>query len=138
MQKFAEKAAEQVQEDLTRFKMPLKFGQPIYGTEKSDMIEFMGPGMIVLLSFFGTTAVTSIAFLSERREGSLERTLVAGASPAEFIFAQVLIVVFLLASQLLVTCLMGFWIFEMPMQGNYFWAISLLFLQGICGMKILF
>jgi len=49
--------------------LPIKFEKPIYGTEKTDMIEFVGPGLMVFIVFFATMSITSMAFLSERREG---------------------------------------------------------------------
>lgn len=49
--------------------LPIKFEKPIYGNEKTDMIEFVGPGLMVFIVFFATMSITSMAFLSERREG---------------------------------------------------------------------
>jgi hypothetical protein len=67
--KFAETVAFTFGEDLSRFKLPVRFEQPIYGTEKADMIEFVGPGLMIFIVFFATMSITSMAFLSERREG---------------------------------------------------------------------
>ncbi len=67
--KFAETVAYTFGEDLSRFKLPVRFEQPIYGTEKADMIEFVGPGLMIFIVFFATMSITSMAFLSERREG---------------------------------------------------------------------
>lgn len=51
--------------------MPVKFEEPIYGREKADMIEFVGPGLMIFIVFFATMSITSMAFLSERSEGNL-------------------------------------------------------------------
>ena len=53
--------------------LPIKFEKPIYGNEKTDMIEFVGPGLMVFIVFFATMSITSMAFLSERREGMVFR-----------------------------------------------------------------
>ena len=67
--KFAETVAYTFGEDLSRFKLPVRFEKPIYGSEKADMIEFVGPGLMIFIVFFATMSITSMAFLSERREG---------------------------------------------------------------------
>lgn len=69
MFKFAETVAYTFGEDLSRFKLPVRFEKPIYGSEKADMIEFVGPGLMIFIVFFATMSITSMAFLSERREG---------------------------------------------------------------------
>lgn len=53
------------------FQMPIKFEKPIYGSEKTDMVEFVGPGLMVFIVFFATMTISSMAFISERREGEI-------------------------------------------------------------------
>lgn len=114
--------------------LPIRFEKPIYGTEKTDMIEFVGPGLMVFIVFFATMSITSMAFLSERREGTLERSLIVGMTPTEFIISQIINITFLLVVQITLTVVMGFWIFSFPMKGSYFLAVAMMFCQGLCGM----
>lgn len=67
--RFAKLVGDAIGGKLAGFKLPIKFEKPIYGTEKTDMIEFVGPGLMVFIVFFATMSITSMAFLSERREG---------------------------------------------------------------------
>lgn len=67
--RFAKIVGDAIGGKLAGFKLPIKFEKPIYGTEKTDMIEFVGPGLMVFIVFFATMSITSMAFLSERREG---------------------------------------------------------------------
>ncbi|KPM02604.1 ABC transporter sub-family A-like protein 2 [Sarcoptes scabiei] len=108
------------------YKLPIKFEKPIYGGEKTDMVEFVGPGLMVFIVFFATMSITSMAFLSERREGTLERSMIVGLTPTEFIIAQIINITFLLIVQITLTVVMGFWIFEFPMKGSYVLAVAMM------------
>jgi hypothetical protein len=59
--------------------------------------------------------------------------MISGVTSTEFIVAQIINVTFLLITQIALTVVMGFWIFEFPMNGSYFLAVVMMFLQGICG-----
>lgn len=67
--RFVEMAGKALGSEIPGYKLPIKFEKPIYGSEKTDMIEFVGPGLMVFIVFFATMSITSMAFLSERREG---------------------------------------------------------------------
>ena len=54
-------------------------------------------------------------------------------TPTEFIIAQIINITFLLIVQIILTVVMGFWIFDFPMKGSYVLAIAMMFLQGLCG-----
>lgn len=67
--RFVENAGKLFGGHFSGYKLPIKFEKPIYGGEKTDMVEFVGPGLMVFIVFFATMSITSMAFLSERREG---------------------------------------------------------------------
>ena len=70
--RFVDTASKTFGGDISGYQLPIKFEKPIYGSEKTDMVEFVGPGLMVFIVFFATMSITSMAFLSERREGNLE------------------------------------------------------------------
>src|SRR5699024_2806962 len=60
--RFVETAGKAFGGEVAGFKLPIKFEKPIYGTEKTDMVEFVGPGLMVFIVFFATMSITSMAF----------------------------------------------------------------------------
>jgi hypothetical protein len=56
----------------------LKLEKPIYGDKSPTFTEFMAPGVILSIAFLAAVALTALAFVMERKEGLLERSLVAG------------------------------------------------------------
>lgn len=69
--------------------------------------------------------------------GTLERSMIVGMTPTEFIIAQIINITFLLIVQIILTVVMGFWIFDFPMKGSYVLAVAMMFLQGLCGKRFL-
>ncbi|KAL3219528.1 hypothetical protein MRX96_030291 [Rhipicephalus microplus] len=73
-------------------------------------------------------------FVSEQKEGLLERSWVAGVRPFEVILAHVIcqfLVMFVQVAGLLV---FTFLVFEIPSRGPFVWVVLLTLLQGCCGM----
>ena len=60
------------------FEFPVRFETPIYGRQSPSFTEFMAPGVLLSISFLAAVALTALAFVMERKEGLLERSLVAG------------------------------------------------------------
>lgn len=52
--------------------------KPIYGERAPTFTEFMAPGVVLSIAFLAAVALTALAFVMERKEGLLERSLVAG------------------------------------------------------------
>lgn len=65
--------------------------------------------------------------------GTLERSMIVGMTSIEFLIAQIFNITFLLVLQIFLTVVMGFWVFQFPMNGSYILAAIMLFLQGLCG-----
>ena len=65
--------------------------------------------------------------------GTLERSMISGVTSTEFIVSQIINVTLLLVIQIALTAIMGFWIFDFPMNGSYILAVTMMFLQGIAG-----
>ena len=63
---------------------------PILGTEDSDFREVVTPGMICASIYFIAMALTSESFITERSQGLLERSWVAGVLPFEIIASYIM------------------------------------------------
>ncbi|RWS13298.1 ABC transporter G family member 20-like protein [Dinothrombium tinctorium] len=109
--------------------------KPIYGERKQSLTEFMTPGNILVFLFFSAAASTALVFVMERKEGMLQRAIVAGVNPLEFLAAHLLQQVFILIGQIAIMLFFTFYVFEMPNNGSMITAVVLIILQGICGMS---
>lgn len=116
------------------FELPIKFDHPIYGGKDPSFTEFMAPGVLLSIAFLAAVALTALAFVMERKEGLLERSLVAGVTSYEFLLSHVLTQILVLGVQIFLLLIFTFLVFEVPSQGPFIWVILLTLLQGSCGM----
>jgi len=116
------------------FEFPVKFDKPVYGGASPSFTEFMAPGVLLSIAFLAAVALTALAFVMERKEGLLERSLVAGVSSYEFLFSHVLTQLLVLSVQIALLLVFTFLVFGIPSSGLFIWVILLTLLQGSCGM----
>lgn len=114
--------------------LPVQLEEPIYGIQNPTFTEFMAPGVLLSIAFLAAVALTAIALVQERKEGSLERCLVAGVSSTEFIMSHVFTQLLVLHVQILLLLIFTFLVFEVPSRGPFIWVILLTLGQSTCGM----
>ena len=76
---FSAEVAVEMGQNPSAFEFPVKFETPVYGSQSPSFTEFMAPGVVLSISFLAAVALTALAFVMERKEGLLERSLVAGS-----------------------------------------------------------
>ena len=135
MMKFAEEVAIRSNTNPESIKIPLTFETPVYGNRDESMRDFVLPGCYVLISFFSTGAVTSHLILEERRDGLLERSLVAGITAFEFLLSHTLTQFLILCLQIIIMLLMPFVVFDRQITGSLTLLIALALSQGFCGIS---
>ena len=119
------------------FKPPIAFGPPVYGIQQTSVAvveTFIAPGALIMIAFFATTIVSCHLLIHEIRQQLIERALIAGATTAEFLFSHILIQSTILMVQLLLVFITAFYLFRMPYLGSLPLSISLICLQGLCGL----
>lgn len=114
--------------------LPVELEEPIYGIREPTFTEFMAPGVLLSIAFLAAVALTAIALVQERKEGVLERSLVAGVTSTEFIMSHVITQLLVLHVQVFLLLIFTFLVFEIPSRGPFFWVIQLTLLQSSCGM----
>uniref|UniRef100_A0A6G1S9A6 ABC transporter G family member 23 n=1 Tax=Aceria tosichella TaxID=561515 RepID=A0A6G1S9A6_9ACAR len=114
--------------------LPVEQEKPIYGDREPTFTEFMAPGVLLSIAFLAAVALTAIALVQERKEGVLERSLVAGVTSTEFIMSHVITQLLVLHVQVFLLLMFTFLVFEIPSRGYFFWVILLTLLQSSCGM----
>ena len=111
---------------------PIDITEIVYGSmDFSSITELITPGIVILIAFFSTAAVTGLSLILERKDGLLERSLVAGVQPIECLLSHVMTQTMVLIVQQLLLFLTIFYLFEVPSRGPIGWVFLLCFLQGL-------
>lgn len=104
------------------------------GNENPTVTEFMAPAFIMSLSFFASIATAALTLVLERKDGLLQRSLVSGVYPNEYILSHVITQTVVVIFQIILVLLMAFFIFHIPNRGPVFWISVLIVMQGVAGM----
>ncbi|RWS06338.1 ABC transporter G family member 23-like protein [Dinothrombium tinctorium] len=108
---------------------------PVYGTLKPSFRDYSTPGLILGIIYILATGLTSLAFVLERKEGLLERTLVAGIRYHQILMAHIFFQVCIILMQVALVLIVVYAVFDISQRGNLFWVITLTLLQGLTGMS---
>lgn len=113
---------------------PLVVDKVIHGTLNPSVTEFFTPGIIVLVAYYGTTALTALSLVLERKDGLLERSVVAGVTSQEYLLSHILthVIVLIIQQILMITYCIS--IYQITFKGALIDVILLAFCQGIGGM----
>ncbi|CAF0918390.1 unnamed protein product [Adineta steineri] len=114
---------------------PVIIEKPIYGDISPKFLNFAAPGMMLSIIFFLAIGLTALMFVVEKKEGLLERSLIAGVTTIEIMFAHIIVKFFIQCIQVTLVMVFVHFIFEVEFKGSLFLAMTLIFLQGICGMS---
>jgi len=115
--------------------LPIKIGKPIYGDKEPTFTEFMAPGVVLTIAFLATVALTALAFVLERKDGIMERVLVSGVTPFEFLMSHIVTQLCVIVVQVALLLIFTFLVFDIPSRGPFIWVILLTMAQAICGME---
>ncbi|EFX70382.1 ABC protein, subfamily ABCH [Daphnia pulex] len=114
--------------------IPVEFLDPVYGKKDTPFTEFMAPGLIISIVYFMAVSLTAGVFVSERKQGLLDRCLVAGVTMTEILIGQLINQFSILIGQTTLVFLCMLLAFNIPCHGNLALAVFITFLQGFVGM----
>jgi len=95
----------------------------------------MAPGVILTMLLMTTSVLTVLSLILERREGLLERSLVAGIQSWEFAISHICTQVFVVIAQVALMLVVTFHVFNLVNNGSFIWVYALTVLQGIIGIS---
>ena len=104
--------------------LPLDIAEPIYGDRDPSFIDFLAPGIMTLVCFMFSTILTTMAFVGERHDGTLDRIFAAGTRPSEVLIGHLGAFSVILIGQVTVVIAIATLGFDIPINGS----IALLFL----------
>jgi ABC-type multidrug transport system permease subunit len=108
---------------------------PIYGEENPQFINYMAPGIMVVIIFTITIGLTGLMFVIEKKEGLLDRSWVAGVHTIEIMMAHITAKLAIMAVQITLLLLISNLVFGIIIKGPIIMAALLLLLQGFTGMS---
>ncbi|KAI9556290.1 ABC protein [Daphnia sinensis] len=114
--------------------IPVTFLDPIYGQRKPSFTEYVTPGVILGIIYFLALALTSAVFLTERKSGVQDRSIVAGVQMTEYMMAHFVNQLTVLLGQTFFVYLFALIVFNTACHGNLALVIFITLLQGLCGM----
>ncbi|XP_039995091.1 ABC transporter G family member 23 [Xiphias gladius] len=115
--------------------LPIKFEEPIYGSQNTDFTTFVTPGAVLSITFYLAVGLTALSFVLERKEGLLDRCWVAGVSSLETMLAHLFSQLFVISVQITLLLLFILLVFKMPNEGSLALVIILIVLQGVTGIS---
>ncbi|KAK7080025.1 hypothetical protein SK128_016282 [Halocaridina rubra] len=120
---------------ISKLALPIKVHDPVYGSmASSTFTEFMAPGVILTITYFMAVGLTALSFITERKEGLLDRSWVAGVQSSEVMLAFLVTQMFVMLVQIALILVFMFPVFDIPCEGSMAWVVLLTILQGFCGM----
>ncbi|XP_034471619.1 ABC transporter G family member 20 [Drosophila innubila] len=115
-------------------KLPVQFEDPIYGNMEIEFQQYCAPGVVMTMVFFLATLMTAAVFISERMDGIWDRTLLAGVSATEMLWAHLLTQLIIMALQSFEVVMYIGIVFDTYNNGDTTTLIGLLTLTAFCGM----
>ncbi|KAH8265045.1 hypothetical protein KR038_004913 [Drosophila bunnanda] len=114
--------------------LPVQFQEPIFGSTDIEFQQYCAPGVVMTMVFFLATLMTAAVFISERMDGIWDRTLLAGVSATEMLWAHLLTQLIIMALQSFEVIMYIGLVFDTYNNGDTVTLIGLLTLTAFCGM----
>ncbi|XP_057369454.1 ABC transporter G family member 20-like [Daphnia carinata] len=115
--------------------LPVTFLDPVYGQKNTPFTEFMAPGLIISIVYNMAVALTAGVFITERKQGLLDRCLVAGVRMPEILLSYLINQFTVMVGQTALVYVVMLLVFNIPCQGNLAVAIFITLLQGLVGIS---
>ncbi|EFX84768.1 ABC protein, subfamily ABCH [Daphnia pulex] len=120
----------------TALGIPVTFLDPIYGESKPSFVELIAPGILLSAVYFIAVSLTTAVFLSERKAGLFDRSIVAGVQMSELMIAHVVNQLIVLIGQTIFVYIFALLVFKISFHGSLALAVLITLLQGLCGMSL--
>ncbi|WAR05285.1 ABCGK-like protein [Mya arenaria] len=116
--------------------LPILMEKSVYGNQDATFTEFMAPGVMISVTFFLATGLTTLVFVMDKKMGLLDRCLASGMVSFEIMLAHMVTQMLIVVVQVAVLLSVALLIFKVPCLGPLIWVILLLLIQGFLGMAL--
>jgi ABC-2 type transport system permease protein len=114
--------------------LPLEISEPIYGDKDPAFIDFLAPGIMTMVCFMFSLILTTMAFVGERYDGTLDRVFAAGTRPSEVLLGHLAAFTTILIGQVTVVILIATYGFDITIEGRVWLLFALGMLLGWSAM----
>ena len=108
--------------------------EPIYGGQDPQFIDFLAPGIITMVCAMFSLILTTMAFVGERYDGTLDRVFAAGTRPSEVLVGHLTAFSTILIGQVFVVIFLARFGFDIMIEGSILLLFSLALLLGWASM----
>ncbi|GAM25192.1 hypothetical protein SAMD00019534_083670, partial [Acytostelium subglobosum LB1] len=115
---------------------PVQVQPPIYGKTSTTFLSFLAPGMIALITFAHAIGISSVSFVREKIDGSLDRLFAVGVNVPVCLAGSFCAHILLLLIQTTLLMLITVFGFKISIEGDVALVILMLILLGIVGMNM--
>ena len=114
--------------------LPLEIADPVYGDKDPAFIDFLAPGIMTMVCFMFSLILTTMAFVGERYDGTLDRVFAAGTKPSEVLLGHLAAFTTILVGQVTVVILIATYGFDITIEGRVWLLFALGMLLGWSAM----
>lgn len=108
---------------------------PVHGSFDIKFINFLAPGIIATIAFAHAIGATTMTFVKDRLNGSMDRIFMAGISGSLVIAGTLITHTIVLIFQVGIMLIITIFAFKIQVVGSLFWVFSVLFFLGLVGMS---
>lgn len=116
--------------------LPLTFEDPVFGQKDTNYREYLAPSMLLAIIFFLPLSASGISYISDRKAGTLDRSLVAGVTLFETMLANMVSQSMVLIVQASLSLVIMTTLFDIQVIGSFWAALSITVLIGVSGMSM--
>jgi len=113
-----------------------QFQEPYYGKYDDPATNFIAPGVAVGFLFFMGALTCGLAYIIEKKDGMLNRTIVAGVNTLEIMISHLITQFGVGLVQTILAFIIMFVVFDIPREGSPVLAFVLTILCSIAGMSL--
>ncbi|CAG2172844.1 unnamed protein product, partial [Oppiella nova] len=99
------------------YSIPFAVKEPIYGSMNASVYEFTAPGVIIATIHVTTMLFSSLLIVIERKDGHLDRALVAGVNSAEILISHIIMLLCCVSAKSILLMIFSFIVFDIPLKG---------------------
>ena len=103
---------------------------PVYGQLNPSFRDYIAPALVLAITYAMSVGLTALAFVQERMEGILERTVVSGVLSVHIFFAHFIVEFVMMLIQTVVMLIFLFKVFGVTQNGSLLLVITLTLVQG--------
>ncbi|OXA59297.1 ABC transporter G family member 20 isoform X2 [Folsomia candida] len=115
---------------------PIRYLDPVYGTDDTDFKEFIAPGVLLAMVFFFPLCSSGVSYIWDKKQGTLERSMVAGVQSWEVMASFFVTEGIVLVIQCIFSFSIIIYLFNIEILGSTSLAIGITFMMGLGGVSM--